>query len=161
MRPHFLTAMTCALSLALPLSAQADSPKSKEKDKAGITAHITVGDAPPPPPPVVYVPDPAPPAAPPVYVAPPPVYVTPAPAYTPAPPPPSRRLKKREVRHILQNAGYRRVHDLDRDDGVWRAKAVNRYGQRVTLRYDPHNGQLIERLRPQRHDDDDDDDDDD
>ena len=158
MRPHCLTAMTCALSLALPLSAQADSPKSKEKDKAGITAHITVGDAPPPPPPpVVYVPDPAPP----VYVAPPPVYVTPAPAYTPAPPPPSRRLKKHEVRHILQNAGYRRVHDLDRDDGVWRAKAVNRYGQRVTLRYDPRNGQLIERLRSQRHDDDDDDDDDD
>ena len=66
MRPHFLTAMTCALSLALPLSAQADSPKAKEKDKAGVTAHITVGDAPPP---VVYVPDPAPPAAPPVYVA--------------------------------------------------------------------------------------------
>ena len=158
MRPHFLTAMTCALSLALPLSAQADSPKAKEKDKAGVTAHITVGDAPPP---VVYVPDSVPPAAPPVYVAPPPVYVTPAPAYTPAPPPPSRHLKKREVRHILQNAGYRRVHDLDRDDGVWRAKAVNRYGQRVTLRYDPHTGQLTERLRPQRRDDDDDDDDDD
>jgi len=53
------------------------------------------------------------------------------------------KLSEADVRASLSTQGYTDVHDVDFDDGVWKAKAKNAAGNKVELRLDPSNGQVI------------------
>jgi uncharacterized membrane protein YkoI len=52
-------------------------------------------------------------------------------------------LSAAEITQVLTQAGYSRIHDLEFDDGVWEADAVNAAGQRVDLRVDPGTGAVL------------------
>ena len=52
-------------------------------------------------------------------------------------------LSDRDVRASLATQGYTDVHDVDFDDGIWKAKAHNPAGNKVKLRIDPANGKVI------------------
>ncbi|RMX01433.1 PepSY domain-containing protein [Allofranklinella schreckenbergeri] len=57
-------------------------------------------------------------------------------------------LTAEQVRARLEKAGYTGIHDVDYDDdGYWEADAVNRAGQRVDLRIDPHSGAVLRERR--------------
>ena len=91
----------------------------------------------------------------------PPGYVV-TPGYMPPPEKPRKhkyRISSSQVRHILRSAGYRRIHDVDFDDGRWEAEAINPAGYRVKLRLPPDGSAIYE--KPDWDGDDDDDDDDD
>ena len=53
------------------------------------------------------------------------------------------QLSERDVRASLETQGYTHVHDVDFDDGVWKAKADNPAGNDVTLRVDAGSGKVI------------------
>jgi uncharacterized protein with FMN-binding domain len=53
------------------------------------------------------------------------------------------KLSERDVRASLETQGYTRVHDVDFDDGVWKAKAKNPAGNKVELRIDADSGKVI------------------
>jgi hypothetical protein len=53
------------------------------------------------------------------------------------------RLGADEVRASLSSAGYTDVHDVDFDDGLWRAKAKNSAGEHVKLQVDPDTGKVV------------------
>lgn len=53
------------------------------------------------------------------------------------------KLSEADVRASLSTQGYTDVHDVDFDDGVWKAKAKNAAGNKVELRLDPSNGKVI------------------
>lgn len=53
------------------------------------------------------------------------------------------RLAASEIRAALEAAGYRNIHDLEFDDGVWEADAINAAHQRVELKIDPLGGQVL------------------
>ncbi|MDW2983282.1 PepSY domain-containing protein [Rhodanobacter sp. KK11] len=53
------------------------------------------------------------------------------------------RLSKQDVRAALETQGYTRVHDVDFDDGMWKAKARNSAGNRVKLKIDATSGKVI------------------
>jgi hypothetical protein len=48
-----------------------------------------------------------------------------------------------QVQTKLTAQGYTKIHDVDFDDGVWKAKAKNAAGNKVKLRLDPSNGKVI------------------
>jgi len=53
------------------------------------------------------------------------------------------KLSEADVRASLSTQGYTDVHDVDFDDGVWKAKARNAAGNKVKLRLDPASGKVI------------------
>lgn len=53
------------------------------------------------------------------------------------------KLSERDVRASLETQGYTKVHDVDFDDGVWKAKARNSSGNKVELRIDADTGKVI------------------
>jgi hypothetical protein len=53
------------------------------------------------------------------------------------------KLSEADVRASLSTQGYTDVHDVDFDDGVWKAKARNAAGNKVELRVDPASGKII------------------
>jgi hypothetical protein len=53
------------------------------------------------------------------------------------------KLSEADVRASLSTQGYTDVHDVDFDDGVWKAKAKNAAGNKVKLRLDPASGKVI------------------
>jgi hypothetical protein len=53
------------------------------------------------------------------------------------------RLSEADVRAALSTQGYTDVHDVDFDDGVWKAKADNAAGKKMKLRLDPQTGKII------------------
>lgn len=52
-------------------------------------------------------------------------------------------LSKHDVKAALETQGYTHVHDVDFDDGVWKAKAENPAGNKVKLRIDAGTGKVI------------------
>ena len=60
---------------------------------------------------------------------------------------PGASLSAAEIVQRLESAGYRYIHDLEFDDGVWEADAINARGQRVEIKVDPvTSGVLREKL---------------
>jgi glutamine cyclotransferase len=53
------------------------------------------------------------------------------------------KLSEADVRASLSTQGYTDVHDVDFDDGIWKAKAKNAVGNKVELRLDPASGKVI------------------
>jgi uncharacterized protein with FMN-binding domain len=53
------------------------------------------------------------------------------------------QLSERDVRASLETQGYTHVHDVDFDDGVWKAKAENPAGNHVKLKLDASSGKVI------------------
>jgi hypothetical protein len=53
------------------------------------------------------------------------------------------KLSKQDVRASLESQGYTHVHDVDFDDGMWKAKARNPSGNKVKLKVDANTGKVI------------------
>lgn len=53
------------------------------------------------------------------------------------------QLGESDVRAQLSVAGYSNVHDVEFDDGLWKAEAKDRSGQDVELRLDPDTGEIV------------------
>jgi hypothetical protein len=53
-------------------------------------------------------------------------------------------LSEDDVRAALATQGYTNVHDVDFDDGVWKAKAKDKNDHRVKLTVDPSSGRVID-----------------
>lgn len=53
------------------------------------------------------------------------------------------QMSKRDVRASLSAAGYTGIHDVDYEDGMWRAKAEDPGGRDVKLQLDPRNGRIV------------------
>ncbi len=53
------------------------------------------------------------------------------------------RMSEKDVRASLAAQGYTHVHDVDFDDGMWKAKAENPSGNNVKLRLDPQSGKVV------------------
>lgn len=53
------------------------------------------------------------------------------------------KLSKQDVRASLESQGYTHVHDVDFDDGIWKAKARNPSGNKVKLKVDAGTGKVI------------------
>ncbi|EIM02164.1 peptidase [Rhodanobacter thiooxydans LCS2] len=53
------------------------------------------------------------------------------------------RLSKDDVRAALETQGYTHVHDIDFDDGMWKAKARNPAGNPVKLKIDATSGKVV------------------
>ncbi|TWT22465.1 PepSY domain-containing protein [Luteimonas marina] len=56
-------------------------------------------------------------------------------------------LGKADVEAKLAAAGYSKVHDVELDDGVWKAEAEDAAGKDVELRLDPATGKIIGKAR--------------
>ena len=52
-----------------------------------------------------------------------------------------------EVRAALTTAGYSQVHDLEYDDGLWKAKAHSATGERMEIYADPTDGGVVSAQR--------------
>ncbi|NZA25784.1 PepSY domain-containing protein [Luteimonas sp. SJ-92] len=52
-------------------------------------------------------------------------------------------LTASDVEARLSAAGYANIHDIDFDDGTWRAEAEDAGGRDVELRIHPHSGEVI------------------
>lgn len=48
-----------------------------------------------------------------------------------------------QVLASVERAGYRQVHDLDRDGALWDAEAYDPRGQRVELRISGYDGRIV------------------
>lgn len=53
------------------------------------------------------------------------------------------QLSKQDVRASLETQGYTNVHDVEFEDGMWKAKADNPAGNRVKLKIDAISGKVI------------------
>ncbi|MFC5436848.1 PepSY domain-containing protein [Rhodanobacter umsongensis] len=53
------------------------------------------------------------------------------------------RLSEKDVRASLETQGYTHVHDVEFDDGIWKAKAENPAGADVKLKIDASTGKVI------------------
>jgi len=53
------------------------------------------------------------------------------------------KLGKADIEARLSAAGYSNVHDVEFDDGVWKAEARDASGRDVELRLDPEEGRII------------------
>lgn len=53
------------------------------------------------------------------------------------------RLEAQDVEDRLLKAGYSRVHDVEFDDGVWKADAISWAGVRVEVVLDPDTGSIV------------------
>ena len=52
-------------------------------------------------------------------------------------------LSEEDVKARLSAEGYSKVHDVDFDDGVWKAKAERDSGKNVEIRLDPKDGRIL------------------
>lgn len=52
-------------------------------------------------------------------------------------------LSKADVQAKLAAAGYTNIHDVDYDDGLWKAEADDPAGRDVEVRLDPKTGQIV------------------
>ena len=52
-------------------------------------------------------------------------------------------LSKDDVKAQLAAAGWSNVHDIDWDDGVWKAEADDENGRDFEVRLDPKSGKII------------------
>jgi uncharacterized membrane protein YkoI len=57
------------------------------------------------------------------------------------------RLGEADIKARLAAAGYAKVHDLEFEDGLWKAEADNAQGQKMELRVDPATGKVIGEAR--------------
>ena len=53
------------------------------------------------------------------------------------------KLSEQDVRASLESQGYTHVHDVDFDNGIWKAKADNAAGNDVKLKVDARSGKVI------------------
>ncbi len=53
------------------------------------------------------------------------------------------QISAEDVKAKLTAAGYSKVHDVDYDDGVWKAEAERADGEDVEVRVDPRDGSVI------------------
>lgn len=56
-------------------------------------------------------------------------------------------LNKQEIEAKVTAAGYQNVHDVDFEDGIWKAEADNGKGEEVNLLIDPDDGSVIGEAR--------------
>ncbi|MGH8062250.1 MAG: PepSY domain-containing protein [Pseudoxanthomonas sp.] len=52
-------------------------------------------------------------------------------------------LSEDDVKARLSAEGYSKVHDVDFDDGVWKAEAERDNGKNVEIRLDPKDGRIL------------------
>ena len=52
-------------------------------------------------------------------------------------------LSVQDIHARLDAAGYTGVHDIEFDDGLWKAEAVDAQGREVDLKLDPESGEVI------------------
>ena len=52
-------------------------------------------------------------------------------------------LSEEDVKARLSAEGYSKVHDVDFDDGVWKAEAERDSGKNVEIRLDPKDGRIL------------------
>jgi len=57
------------------------------------------------------------------------------------------KLGQADVEAKLAAAGYTNVHDVEFDDGVWKAEADDQAGKDVEVRMDPDTGEIIGKAR--------------
>ena len=55
----------------------------------------------------------------------------------------SAELDAKQIIAKLEAAGYTRIHDVEKDDGIWEVEATNSAGQRVELDVDPVSGNVL------------------
>lgn len=55
----------------------------------------------------------------------------------------SPQLDAKQIIAKLESAGYTRIEDVEKDDGVWEVDATNSAGQRVELDVDPATGNVL------------------
>lgn len=53
------------------------------------------------------------------------------------------KLSKEDVKARLVAAGYSKIHDVDYDDGIWKAEGEREDGQKVEFRVDPQDGRIL------------------
>lgn len=53
------------------------------------------------------------------------------------------QLSEADIRAQLATAGYSDVHDVEFDDGLWKAEAKDANGRKVDIRLDPTTGAVI------------------
>lgn len=53
------------------------------------------------------------------------------------------QLSREDIKARLAAAGYTKVHDVEMDDGVWKAEAQDPQGKAVEVRLDPTTGEVI------------------
>lgn len=52
-------------------------------------------------------------------------------------------LSEEDVKAKLAAAGYSKIHDVDFDDGVWKAEAERADGNDVEIHLDPKDGRIV------------------
>lgn len=52
-------------------------------------------------------------------------------------------LSRNDIEAALETQGYTHVHDVDFDDGLWKAKAKSSAGKHVKLKVDATSGKVI------------------
>ena len=52
-------------------------------------------------------------------------------------------MSEDDVRAALSAAGYSKAHDVEFDDGLWKAHAQNAAGQDVKVQVDPQDGKVV------------------
>lgn len=52
-------------------------------------------------------------------------------------------ISAEDVKARLAAAGYSKIHDVDFDDGIWKAEGERKDGQKVELRVDPKDGRIL------------------
>ncbi|MGH8145145.1 MAG: PepSY domain-containing protein [Rhodanobacteraceae bacterium] len=53
------------------------------------------------------------------------------------------KLNENEIKAKLTAQGYQNVHDVEFDDGLWKADAKSPRGEKVDLLVDPDNGSVV------------------
>ncbi len=52
-------------------------------------------------------------------------------------------LSENDIKAKLVAAGYSKVHDVDFDDGLWKADAERQYGKNVEIHLSPKDGSVL------------------
>ena len=55
----------------------------------------------------------------------------------------SAELDAKQIIAKLEAAGYTRIQDVEKDDGIWEVEATNSAGERVELDVDPVSGNVL------------------
>jgi hypothetical protein len=55
----------------------------------------------------------------------------------------AQELDIKEIIAKLESAGYTKIRDIERDDGLWEVEATNSAGRRVELHIDPVSGKVL------------------
>ena len=57
-----------------------------------------------------------------------------------------------EVHDRLVAAGYHNIEKIEREDGIYEARATSRQGERVKLYINPQSGEIRERSKREKYD---------